>query len=104
VNKMQERVSDCHYINNEDFTIKVKIVCQCSQRDIGTFAEPRININNMDVEVIAPRGGGLIYLNYDGISMLSKEYLVYPGDVYIFNCTGKILQWDECKIIAGEDV
>jgi hypothetical protein len=96
--KTQERISDCHYINTKDLVMKVRIVFEGDNRTIGSFAEPRVQINGMYVEKMPPDGGGLIYLNYDGKLKFIKEYLIHPNEVYIFRGTDKIIEWNESYI------
>ena len=96
--KTQERISDCHYINTKDLVMKVRIVFEGNNRTIGSFAEPRMQINDMDAEIIQPIGSGLIYLYYDGKSTFTKDYLIHPNGVYLFRCTDKIIEWNESYI------
>tara|TARA_R110000850_G_C9649677_1_gene434261 strand:- start:221 stop:526 length:306 start_codon:yes stop_codon:yes gene_type:complete len=96
--KTQERISNCHYINTKDLVMKIRIVCECSQQDVGSFGEPYMNINGMSAERISPRGSGCIFLEHDGEVVLGKDYLVPPNDVYIFHCVGKVIEWHESYI------
>tara|TARA_R110002153_G_C13332612_1_gene498584 strand:+ start:12471 stop:12776 length:306 start_codon:yes stop_codon:yes gene_type:complete len=98
IDKTQERISNCHYLNTSDLVMKVSIVFDGDNRTVGSFAEPRMQINGMDAEKIQFSGSGLIYLEHDGNSKFTKEYLIHPDDVYLFRCTDKIIEWNESYI------
>jgi len=93
--KTSKRLAGVIYLNEKYYPVEIRIVCECDQKIIGSIAEPYMNINEQSGEVFSDSGSGLIGLYYDGISKLTKTYLVMPRESYIFNFIGRVIEWCE---------